>query len=58
MNFQDGSNVLVHCRLGVNRSVTVVLAYLMRRCNFSFDGALELVRRKRHCAQPNDASLI
>eukprot|EP00434_Breviolum_minutum_P034147 symbB.v1.2.030213.t1/scaffold3382.1/size60170/1 len=52
---EDGSNVLVHCRLGVNRSVTVVIGYLMRRCNFSFDRALELVRRKRHCAQPNDA---
>lgn len=35
---------LVHCQLGINRSVVVVVAYLMAEHNFSFDES------KRHVA--------
>jgi len=46
---------LVHCRLGVNRSVTVAAAFLMRRNRFSADQALQLLRERRPGAQPNEA---
>eukprot|EP00435_Cladocopium_sp_Y103_P017845 s1287_g4.t1 len=51
---EDG-RVLVHCRLGVNRSVTVAAAFLMRRKGFSAEQALQLLRERRPGAQPNEA---
>ena len=47
--------VLVHCRLGVNRSVTVVAAFLVRRRGFAPDEALELLSQRRPCADPVSA---
>lgn len=51
----EEGRVLVHCRLGVNRSVTVAAAFLMRRNRFSADQALQLLRERRPGAQPNEA---
>ena len=52
---KEGRNVLVHCRLGVNRSVTVVAAYLIRCRGFTAEAALEFLKQRRPCAKPNDA---
>jgi len=41
------NRVLVHCALGLNRSVTVVLAYLMKHKGMSFADALALLKAKR-----------
>ena len=35
---QDG-NVLVHCRMGMSRSATLVIAYLMKKYNLSYEDA-------------------
>ncbi|XP_032409329.1 dual specificity protein phosphatase 13-like [Xiphophorus hellerii] len=43
---KDG-NVLVHCIMGVSRSATLVLAYLMLRHRFSLRDALRQVVKKR-----------
>ena len=43
----DGKNVLVHCREGVSRSASIVIAYLMRKHNMSLDDALTEVKGKR-----------
>eukprot|EP00249_Psilotum_nudum_P014886 c25051_g1_i1 orf=467-1063(-) len=45
--------VLVHCFAGRSRSVTVVLAYLMKTHNMNLLQALELVKSKRPEAAPN-----
>jgi len=45
--------VFVHCLMGVSRSSSIVIAYLMIHRNMSFQTALELVRSKRSCVQPN-----
>lgn len=42
----DDRNVLVHCRLGLGRSVTVVVAVLLRM-GYPLADAVELVRRRR-----------
>jgi predicted protein tyrosine phosphatase len=48
-----GNAVLVHCTQGASRSVSLVLAYLMKHHRMSLDDALDLVRSKRNCALPN-----
>jgi protein-tyrosine phosphatase len=40
-------NVLIHCILGVSRSASLALAYLIRKYSYSLDQALTQVRRKR-----------
>jgi protein-tyrosine phosphatase len=49
---KDGP-VLVHCVQGASRSVSVVLAFLMRKNNWDVQTALEYVQQKRSVAKPN-----
>lgn len=48
-----GRNVLVHCQQGVSRSASIVIAYLIRYRNMSYEAASSLVRHKRACIKPN-----
>jgi len=45
--------VLVHCEMGVSRSATVVLAYLVRYHGMSRDEAYLAVRKRRPMVNPN-----
>ncbi|KAI9994651.1 hypothetical protein PInf_011474 [Phytophthora infestans] len=49
----SGGNVLVHCYMGISRSATIILAYLIERRDFSLADALHELRRVRPRAQPN-----
>lgn len=46
--------MLVHCYAGVSRSVTIVVAYIMKKYNWNVDEALNFVKEKRVVAKPND----
>jgi protein-tyrosine phosphatase len=49
---EDG-NVLVHCRAGISRSVSIVLAYMMKTYRMSLDEAIHHVKNIRRIANPN-----
>lgn len=46
--------VLVHCQAGISRSVTFVIAYLIRYHAQTRDKALQTIRQVRCIAYPND----
>ncbi|KAL5074990.1 hypothetical protein RYX36_013974 [Vicia faba] len=49
-----GQGILVHCFEGKSRSVTVVLAYLMLRKNYTLLEAWNVMKKVHRRAQPND----
>ncbi|KAJ8767516.1 hypothetical protein K2173_017585 [Erythroxylum novogranatense] len=49
----QGGGVLVHCFVGKSRSVTIVVAYLMRKHGMNLCQALEYVKSRRPQAAPN-----
>eukprot|EP01023_Acetabularia_acetabulum_P023539 TRINITY_DN22988_c0_g1_i2.p1 TRINITY_DN22988_c0_g1~~TRINITY_DN22988_c0_g1_i2.p1 ORF type:complete len:298 (+),score=40.50 TRINITY_DN22988_c0_g1_i2:254-1147(+) len=51
-----GKAVLVHCRYGVSRSATLVLAYLMRSRKWSLMQAQDYLSGQRPCINPNALS--
>lgn len=69
---QQNQNILVHCRAGVSRSVTIVIAFFLKclRCNPELiipyiphsekswtRSILSFIRSKRICANPNPGFL-
>jgi atypical dual specificity phosphatase len=48
------SKLLVHCALGVSRSATIVIAYLMAAEGMSYSDAFSHVRARREIIDPND----
>lgn len=46
-------NILVHCMAGVSRSASMIIYYLMRKYNMSFEDAYKLVKSKRTIVNPN-----
>lgn len=51
-----GGRVLVHCYMGMSRSATIALAYLMIKKGMTAEEALKTVRRNRG-VRPNDGFL-
>ncbi|KAF6777689.1 hypothetical protein AHF37_02777 [Paragonimus kellicotti] len=49
----QGTTCLVHCKMGISRSATTVIAYVMKELNFDLDTALAFVKCRRPCVQPN-----
>ncbi|XP_039037840.1 dual specificity protein phosphatase 1B-like isoform X2 [Hibiscus syriacus] len=53
-----GSGVLVHCFMGISRSATVVIAFLMKKNGMRFSQALEHVKRRRPQVSPNPGCVL
>jgi hypothetical protein len=47
------TNVLVHCAAGISRSSAMLISYLMRKYQLTFEKAWDLVKSKRSCSYPN-----
>ena len=52
-NITAGKNVLIHCRAGISRSATLVIAYLMARFDMPLRFAFAYVRARRPQIRPN-----
>ena len=50
----EDTGVLVHCNAGVSRSVSIVVAYLLKRRKWSLEKAFTAVRKVRPVAKPNE----
>ncbi|KAL1232629.1 Dual specificity protein phosphatase [Trichinella spiralis] len=49
----DGGVVLIHCMMGVSRSVTLSMAYIMSVTDLGWRDALNVIRSARRQANPN-----
>jgi len=52
-NFIKKNKTLVHCAMGMSRSVSIVIAYLMRANAMSYEEAHATVKAGRNIANPN-----
>ncbi|XP_061655795.1 protein phosphatase Slingshot homolog 1 isoform X5 [Phyllopteryx taeniolatus] len=50
---KNSSKCLVHCKMGVSRSASTVMAYAMKEYGWSLEKAYNFVKHKRSIAQPN-----
>ena len=50
-------SIIVHCLMGISRSATAVIAYLIKYKGFTMEEGLKLVKEKRDVARPNKGFL-
>nr|XP_005999318.1 PREDICTED: protein phosphatase Slingshot homolog 3 [Latimeria chalumnae] len=50
---KNHSKVLVHCKMGVSRSASTVMAYAMKEYGWTLDAAYRHVKERRAVARPN-----
>lgn len=52
---KSGQAVLVHCKMGISRSGSTVIAYAMKQQHWPLDEALAYVKERRSIIKPNEA---
>ncbi|XP_074779400.1 protein phosphatase Slingshot homolog 2 isoform X4 [Athene noctua] len=50
---KNGSKCLVHCKMGVSRSASTVIAYAMKEYGWNLDRAYNYVKERRTVTKPN-----
>lgn len=50
---ETNSVVLVHCKKGISRSASTVIAYAMKEYGWSLEKSLDYVKSQRNCITPN-----
>lgn len=49
----SNGKILVHCEMGISRSSTIIISYLMYKNKMAMDTALTIVKEKRSIIRPN-----
>ncbi|KAI4889353.1 hypothetical protein NFI96_010281 [Prochilodus magdalenae] len=52
---KNHSKCLVHCKMGVSRSASTVIAYAMKENGWTLEKAYNFVKQKRSITRPNDS---
>jgi protein-tyrosine phosphatase len=52
-SLKNNEAVLVFCALGVSRSASIVIAYIMKKYNKNYEDAIDIVQKKRSIIEPN-----
>lgn len=55
---RENMSVLVHCTMGMSRSASIVLAYLVKCENMTLIEAFEYVKQRRPVASPNPGFML
>ncbi|MCQ2817661.1 MAG: dual specificity protein phosphatase family protein [archaeon] len=50
---RNNEKILVHCQMGISRSTTCVLAYLIAREDYDVVSGLQFIKKKRKIVMPN-----
>uniref|UniRef100_A0A3B4AYN5 protein-serine/threonine phosphatase n=1 Tax=Periophthalmus magnuspinnatus TaxID=409849 RepID=A0A3B4AYN5_9GOBI len=53
-NAKSGQAVFVHCKMGISRSASTVIAYAMKQYQWPLDAALAYVKERRSIIKPNE----
>ena len=53
----EGGHLLVHCKYGISRSTTFVIAYLIKNMRYTTNSALKFIQEKRKRIKPNEGFL-
>ena len=53
----SGDIMLIHCKYGISRSVSLIIAYLIKYFGFTVDKALSYIQTKRNQVNPNKGFL-
>ena len=57
INENKNKKIFVHCNAGVSRSPSIVIAYLIKSLNYTFNEAYNFVKKKRNIIKPNEKFL-
>ena len=49
----SGKNILIHCQLGISRSTTCLIAYMIKFMGYSTASAIQFIKNKRPHIMPN-----
>ena len=52
-SLDKNEKVLVHCKIGMSRSATIIISYLMKKYNMTVDESLKYLKEKRSIIKPN-----
>lgn len=53
-NIEKYEGVVVNCAMGVSRSATIVIAFLMKKTGLCYDEVFEIVKQKRRIIYPSE----
>ena len=55
---KNKANILIHCKLGISRSTSILIAYMIKYFGFNVKKALEYIKAKRKQVNPNQGFMF